>query len=238
MPLASVYPLVSTRAVTQPFTYEVPDGVRKGSVVSIRFGRTTVRGIVAEVGVEPPEGVTVAAVGAVVDAVPESLVDLALWVADYYGSTPARALELVAPLRRTPRGVRPSPAERESLAGETEPDRLTDDQVGAVARAVALLDDGGGHLLLAGPTGSGKTEVYIQACAAALARGRGAIVLVPEIALAPQTVGRLRARFGDTVAIVHSGLGAAERRDERDRVASGEARIVVGPALSAVRPDA
>ena len=66
-----------------------------------------------------------------------------------------------------------------------------------------------------------------------LERGLGAIVLVPEIALAPQTVGRVRARFGDRVAILHSGLTDAERRDERERIASGEARIVVG-ARSAI----
>jgi primosomal protein N' (replication factor Y) len=66
-----------------------------------------------------------------------------------------------------------------------------------------------------------------------LERDLGAIVLVPEIALAPQTVGRVRARFGDRVAILHSGLTDAERRDERERIASGEARIVVG-ARSAI----
>src|SRR5437764_1436750 len=66
-----------------------------------------------------------------------------------------------------------------------------------------------------------------------LARGLGAIVLVPEIALAPQTVGRVRARFGDRVAILHSGLTEAERRDERERIARGEARVVIG-ARSAV----
>ncbi|MBA2295646.1 MAG: primosomal protein N', partial [Actinobacteria bacterium] len=91
----------------------------------------------------------------------------------------------------------------------------------------------GDHVLLHGPTGSGKTEVYLQACAAALERRLGTIVLVPEIALAPQTVGRFRQRFGEQVAILHSSLGDAERRDERDRIASGAARIVVG-ARSAV----
>ena len=75
--------------------------------------------------------------------------------------------------------------------------------------------------------------MYLQACAAMLERGFGAIVLVPEIALAPQTVGRVRARFGDRVAILHSALTDAERRDERERIASGEARIVVG-ARSAI----
>ena len=69
----------------------------------------------------------------------------------------------------------------------------------------------GAHLLLVGPTGSGKTEVYLQACEAALARGLGTIVLVPEIALAPQTVGRFRAALRGHVAILHSALGQAER---------------------------
>jgi primosomal protein N' (replication factor Y) len=179
-------------------------------------------------------GIEPAPVGRLLDEIPATLVDLALWVADYYGSTPARALELVAPVRRTPRGERPSPAAREALGGEAEPEELTPDQEAAVERIVAALDEGvGEHVLLAGPTGSGKTEVSLQACAAALERGLGTIVLVPEIALAPQTVGRFRRRFGDRVAILHSSLGDAERRDERDRIASGEARIVVG-ARSAV----
>src|SRR5213078_1701605 len=68
---------------------------------------------------------------------------------------------------------------------------------------------------------------------AALERGLGAIVLVPEIALTPQTLGRFRARFGERVALLHSGLSDAERRDERERVAVGEARVVVG-ARSAI----
>src|SRR5205823_2966556 len=89
------------------------------------------------------------------------------------------------------------------------------------------------NLLLYGATGSGKTEVYLQACAAALERGRGAIVLVPEIALTPQALGRFRSRFGERIAVLHSALTEAERRDERARIARGEAQIVVG-ARSAV----
>src|SRR5438034_9063399 len=91
----------------------------------------------------------------------------------------------------------------------------------------------GGNVLLYGATGSGKTEVYIRACEASLARGRAAIVLVPEIALTPQTLGRFRERFGDRVAVLHSALTDAERRDERERIASGEAPVVIG-ARSAV----
>jgi primosomal protein N' (replication factor Y) (superfamily II helicase) len=233
VPYASVYPLVRTRAVARPFTYEVPPEVGKGAVVSVRFNGARRRGVVVGLEERPPEGIAAAPVGDVVDALPEPLVDLALWLADYYGSTPARALELVAPLKRKARGERESPAARDALGGEAEPASLSASQRGALDRIVGALRGEGGTFLLHGATGSGKTEVYIQACAAALEQGRGAIVLVPEIALAPQTVGRLRARFGDRVAILHSGLTDAERRDERARIASGAAPVVVG-ARSAV----
>jgi primosomal protein N' (replication factor Y) len=231
--LASVYPLVTARAVARPFTYEVPEGAGKGAVVAIRFGNARRRGVVTDVGVEPPEGIEPASVERVVEELPPALVDLALWLADYYGSTPARALSLVAPHRPARRGERREVAGRSALAAEPPPAALSETQERALARIEELLEEGGGNVLLAGATGSGKTEVYIRACEAALARGRGAIVLVPEIALTPQTLGRFRARFGDRVAVLHSALSEAERRDERERIASSEAPVVVG-ARSAV----
>ena len=233
MPYASIYPLVTARTLARPFTYEVDEGVGKGAIVSMPFGRRRARGIVVGLESAPPDGIDVVPVDRVVGQVPPALVDLALWIADYYGSTPARALGLVAPEQPKRRKIQGPPAERQSLPGEAEPLSLSIEQQAAVARIVAALDGGGGPFLLWGATGSGKTEVYLQACAAVLERGLGAIVLVPEIALAPQTVGRVRARFGDRVAILHSALTDAERRDERARIASGEARIVVG-ARSAV----
>src|SRR5580765_192096 len=91
-------------------------------------------------------------------------------------------------------------------------------------------------LLLHGVTGSGKTEIYLQAIHSALARGQTAIVLVPEISLTPQTVERFKSRFADaqeTVAVLHSHLSEGERHDEWHKIQSGRARIVVG-ARSAV----
>ena len=232
MAYASVYPLITARALTRPFTYLAADGVEKGDIVVVRFSGRKRRGVVAAIEPEPPEGIEAAAVEEVVGSVPAALVDLALWLAEYYGSTPARALELVAPLRRARRRERQSPSLRDTLPGEPPPASLSGSQREAVDRLVGALD-GGGSFLLYGATGSGKTEVYLQTCAAALERGLGAIVLVPEIALAPQTVGRLQARFGDRVAVLHSALTEADRRDERDRIAAGETPIVVG-ARSAV----
>ena len=233
MPYASIYPLVTTRTLTRPFTYRVDEGVGKGAIVSMSFGRRRARGIVVGLEPGPPDGIDAVPVDGVVGQLPPRLVDLALWLADYYGSTPARALGLVAPEQPKRRKIQAPPAERQTLPGEAEPLSLSEQQRSAGARIVAALDGGGGPFLLWGATGSGKTEVYLQACAAVLERGLGAIVLVPEIALAPQTVGRVRARFGDRVAILHSALTEAERRDERERITSGAARIVVG-ARSAV----
>ena len=92
--------------------------------------------------------------------------------------------------------------------------------------------------LLHGVTGSGKTEVYLQAIAHTLAQGNGAIVLVPEISLTPQTVERFKARFSSgklqtLVAVLHSHLSAGERHDEWHKIRQGRARIVIG-ARSAI----
>ncbi|HZG49760.1 MAG TPA: primosomal protein N', partial [Thermoleophilaceae bacterium] len=121
-------------------------------------------------------------------------------------------------------------------AGQVE---LTADQRAALAAVVARIDAGPeapDPLLLHGVTGSGKTEVYLRAVAAALERGRSAIVLVPEIALTPQTAGRFIERFGDSVAIMHSRLSQRERYDEWWRMRRGEARVCVGPRSAIFAP--
>ena len=119
-----------------------------------------------------------------------------------------------------------------TLGAETIP-ALTDAQRGVVEGIGAGLDRFGVHLLR-GVTGSGKTEVYLRLLERVLAAGRNAIVLVPEIALTPQTAGRFTRRFpGGIVAVLHSGLTAAQRHREWSRASSGEARVVVG-ARSAI----
>ncbi|MFP4248079.1 MAG: primosomal protein N' [Armatimonadota bacterium] len=111
---------------------------------------------------------------------------------------------------------------------------LTDAQQRAFDRVDRALDareyEG---LVLHGVTGSGKTEVYLHAIDSALRRDRGAIVLVPEISLTPQMVGRFEARFGERLALLHSQMGVGERYDEWMRVQRGDADVVVG-ARSAI----
>ena len=91
-------------------------------------------------------------------------------------------------------------------------------------------------ILLHGVTGSGKTEIYLQAIAQMLDDGKGAIVLVPEISLTPQTVRRFAGRFGERVAVLHSALSDGERYDEWHRIRTGAARVVVGPRSAVFAP--
>ncbi len=111
------------------------------------------------------------------------------------------------------------------------PTELTPDQSVALS-TISALEPGEGALLF-GVTGSGKTLVYLEAVRRVLAEGRGAIVLVPEIGLTPQTVSRFRGAFGDEIAVLHSGLSDGERADAWRLLRRGERRVAVG-ARSAV----
>jgi primosomal protein N' (replication factor Y) len=282
--IARVEPLTTTRRLSGPFDYALPaEPVDVGSIVRIPFGRQALDGVVVDLvaSSELPADRLVVPTAVRPDTVPAELVELALWMAREYASTPARALSLVLPprgrertllwasrtdapldgqrltanqralLERLPgaaggdlgalrrleaRGlvrIAPRPRRRAPRV-DARDDRaveLTPEQAAAVAAV-----DGGGEHLLHGVTGSGKTEVYLRAAADALAHGRGVIVLVPEIALTPQTVARFQARFGDTVALLHSALGEGERYDEWRRLRSGEARIAVGPRSAVFAP--
>jgi primosomal protein N' (replication factor Y) len=115
--------------------------------------------------------------------------------------------------------------------GTPPPDTLTPAQTKAV-EAIESLAPGAGALLF-GVTGSGKTLVYLEAVKRVLARGKGAIVLVPEIGLTPQTVSRLRGAFGDQVAVLHSALSDGERADAWRLLRRGDRQVAVG-ARSAV----
>src|SRR5207253_1928280 len=190
------------------FTYRVPEPlrplVRPGMRVRMPLGRQTRTGVVAGfVDVAPPGGLDAPAVRALVAA---GLAEAGL-----------------RPRRRPPGAETAAP--RPALAPAQR------SALDAIAAAIASRD--AASFLLHGVTGSGKTEVFLAAAEHTLAAGRDVLLLVPEIALTHQLVDRVRARFGDALAVLHSGLGPRERWDEWRRVRHGGARLVVG-ARSAV----
>lgn len=307
-PIVQVEPLTTARALRGPFDYVRPDeSVDVGALLEVPFGRQRLTAVVTGL-VDDSEHKLVAPLKVLPDALPPDLVDLGLWLAREYASTPARALSLMLPPRgarekvqlwaeRTPdgeqvlQGTDQAPggtaarltakqigllqhlprfagddlpslrrlearglvaigpkgrrrAPRHHAVGARKPmPELIDDQQAAlntILRAGRALDEGGdpraAQLLLHGVTGSGKTEVYLRAAADTLKRGRGVLIMVPEIGLTPQMIDRFVTRFGDTVAVLHSKLGAGERYDEWRRLKSGEARVCVGPRSAVFAP--
>ena len=158
-------------------------------------------------------------------------------LADAGGSADAaRALARRGLVTEAARAVRRVPVEFALAEDDSVRDApATPGQAIAIEAIVGALGSGDAFLLH-GVTASGKTEVYLRAATASLARGLGVIVLVPEIALTAQVVARFIARFGDRVALLHSALSAGERYDEWRRVLDGVADVVVGSRSALFAP--
>jgi primosomal protein N' (replication factor Y) len=248
--IAQVEPMTTARALRGPFDYLLPEELRGGvvdvgSMLVVPFGRREVLGVV--VGLSDSSVVSDAKLleplRALELGVPVDLVALAEWISEEYATTVARALTLVLPpgaARRLSGRKRRAVARPSHLAvgsRRPHPPDLTSDQAAVLDSLMPVLSARRAERrLLHGVTGSGKTEVYLRAAAAALDQGRGAIVLVPEIALTPQIVGRFIERFGETVAVLHSQLRPAERYAEWRRLREGEARVCVGPRSAVFAP--
>jgi primosomal protein N' (replication factor Y) (superfamily II helicase) len=247
--IAQVQPITTARALRGPFDYRLPaelsDGTGVGSMLVVPFGRRTVLGVVVGVAhsSDVEEQKLLAPLRRLEPGVPAELIALAQWIAEEYCSTVSRALNLVLPpdaarrLSGRKRRVVAPPRHRAVGIASPTPPVLSEDQRRALEPLLgALRSPGARQMLLHGVTGSGKTEVYLQAAAAALEQGRGAIVLVPEIALTPQIVARFIERFGETVAVLHSRLTPGQRYQEWRRLREGEARVCVGPRSAVFAP--
>jgi primosomal protein N' (replication factor Y) (superfamily II helicase) len=179
-----------------------------------------------------------AAIAALADADPVGRGELTAGELRSAGADPAALRRLEArglvELRERQRARRPAIVDVGARSSRPPLNAAQSAALAEITSAVARSEHAA--LLLHGVTGSGKTEVYLAAAEAALSRGRGAIVLVPEIALAPQTVSRFASRFGDRVALLHSRLSVGERRDEWHRLRSGEAMVCVGPRSAVFAP--
>ncbi len=163
---------------------------------------------------------------------------LARWLAGYYGCSLGEACATIVPssLRLRAKQAQDECPAVASASPAAAP-ALTAQQTQAMAHLEAALRRGRpSTVLLHGVTGSGKTELYLRTIASALDAGRSAIVLVPEIALTPQTIDRFRERFGDEVVLWHSRLSARQRSTQWQRLLEGRSRIVVGTRSAVFAP--
>jgi primosomal protein N' (replication factor Y) len=132
--------------------------------------------------------------------------------------------------------VSPDPFFRDPIVRSSPPVPTPAQQLAIEALCNAVLKRTGEAFLLHGVTGSGKTEVYLRAIDEVRNAGRGALLLVPEIALTPQLVGRFRARFGDEIAVLHSGLTARQREDAWQSLRRGVVQVAIGARSALFAP--
>ncbi|HEY6041562.1 MAG TPA: primosomal protein N', partial [Anaerolineae bacterium] len=174
-----------------------------------------------------------------------------VWLSALYAATDSNLADLHKLDERGIVALEEEEVIRDPLAGKTfepgVPPPLTGEQAGVLAPILSALAHAAAPLpgdsnpaantfLLHGVTGAGKTEIYLRACAESLARGKQAIVLVPEIALTPQTIARFGARFGNRIGVIHSDLSAGERFDTWRRARAGEIDIIIGPRSALFAP--
>jgi primosomal protein N' (replication factor Y) (superfamily II helicase) len=231
------------------FTYKTPERLaaelRVGQYVRVPWGKKTRGAFVAEFVSElPPElaDTEIKDVGDLLEArvvVDERSWRLVRWLRSFYFGTLPQAVRCIIPgpvLQGLRRGTKSRLIpDNDSFQVEEEGPPLTVDQ----QRVWDSLknDLGAGRtFLLHGVTGSGKTEIYLRATASCIERGETALVLVPEVALTPQTQERYRKRFGPHVCILHSGLTGAQRREQWWRIAEGGAKVVVGTRSAVFAP--
>jgi primosomal protein N' (replication factor Y) len=232
------------------YVYSLPDGEspEAGLRVLVPLGRRRLWGTVLEEADAAPKGVLVRAIVGIPEPriqLPAEIVSLCSWVAEYYaaglGETLAAAAPTLAALRR--RGTPASDDDDRDAQGSWHPippparDALNAEQTEALEALEASVESGGFRaFLLYGVTGSGKTAVYLHAALAALRAGRQALVLVPEIALAPQTADAFRRAGVKRVALYHSELRPRERVDVWRRASSGDLDVIVGTRSAVFLP--
>lgn len=220
--------------VDRLFTYRGPDGVQVpiGARVVAPFGRRTLTGFVVDHPPAVPAGVRdVKEISRVTNAEPlftSDYLHLARWVSRMYFASLGETLAAMIPGGRRETALPGTSLGDEAPAGARL--ELSDEQEQALDRVLAATD--GIHYLY-GVTGSGKTEVFLQAAERMIDSGKGVIYLVPEIALTHQLLDSVLHRFSGSVAVLHSRLTPSQRLTEWQRIRRGEARLVVG-ARSAV----
>ena len=221
-----------------PLTYRIETQTLPalpGMRVNVKLRNRTVTGIIYQVE-EHTNLINVKPVDSILDREPvlnTDLIHVGEWIASHYLCSIGEALWTIVP-----KGFKKS--EKNVLTDDFE-QKIDEDHIVLTAEQKrvfsalkkSLVSGGDRHFLLYGVTGSGKTEIYLRIIHEVIKAGKGAILLVPEISLTPQTVKYFSKRVGDQLALLHSRLTRAEKINEWHRILSGEKRIAIG-ARSAI----
>lgn len=228
-----VAPTRIVRAGSDVLTYEHPDDLPRGSVVTVEVGSRELVGVVMR-GVSKPSFATKPITGVVGPIIPQPLLETVVWTAAYYATPLPTVLNLALPrgLLKKRRSAAPAPAPSRFRTKNI----LTPTQADAVG---SLTSSPPGTMLLHGVTGSGKTLVYVELAKRAVEAGRSAIILVPEIALTSQLIDEFSAHF-TSVIVTHSGMTEAQRHAAWNEVADAgtahEPKIIIGPRSALFLP--
>ena len=237
---------ISLEKLDKPYTYRIPenliDTVSAGTPVMVPFGPggKLRRGYVVNVSdtaaIEDSRIKDIARVASRTLGADEEFLELALWMKEYCGCTFNKALRTVLPVSRIVRKKASASVKKaEPLSYRLH--TLNEEQKAAFDRFTEDYDAGrAGTYLLFGVTGSGKTDTYIHMIRHVIASGKKAVLLIPEISLTYQTIERIRAVFGDRIAVLHSKLSQGERYEEIRKCLEGEADIMVGPRSAIFTP--
>jgi primosomal protein N' (replication factor Y) len=226
--------------LSRTFVYKTDEAVEAGCRVVVPFRNREVEGFVVALGAQPP-AIEIHSIARIVDRSPllrSDVLELCRWISNYYVSPLGEVLKGALPPGISPKHVlKPvdhRTAGRSQRVAAVAPLQLTAEQ--AAALDAIRTAHGFQAMLLHGVTGSGKTEVYMQAVEYCLAAGKSSLILVPEIGLTPQLTDRFAERFPGQTAILHSSLSKRQRIDEWLRINAGEAPIAIGTRSAVFAP--
>jgi primosomal protein N' (replication factor Y) len=230
-----ILPLKKTGPESRTFTYGFEGKLALGSLVQVPLRNRSVRGLVIE-AVDKPTYQTreITKVLSEEPILNEVQISIARKISDYFLCTLGETINAFLPFDV---GKKRHLLDRSEVRGDglgakkIEPNA----EQRKIIEAIGQAKPGTVHLLH-GVTGSGKTEIYLQLTATALAEGKSVIILVPEIALTPQTRARFEERFGDSVAVWHSNLKETEKFDTWEKIRNGEKRVILGARSAILMP--
>lgn len=237
--------IVTNLPIDRTFQYKVTGAEEyppeKGKRVHISFNNQKRIGYIVKLEDEAVSG-DIKPLSGIIDEFPvftPEMMELGKWISSRYFCSWGEALEAMIPgaLKHGKVSMTTRIEEEKEVVMPSGPHKPNKEQESILADITKCMDSGKHEVfLLHGITGSGKTEIYLQAMEKTLSKGKTGIILVPEISLTPQTVERFISRFGTTVAVFHSKMLESARFNEWQRIKRGEARMVVGPRSAVFSP--